>query len=83
MAVFLWLSALLALRFRTNRTKKAKPSTHRVLDALISTLKTDSDPDARIAAVKGLSELDLEESVEHMKHGRYRLYPHLCATNRP
>jgi len=68
-AVFLWLSALLASRFRTNRTKKAKPARDRVLDALISTLKTDSDPNARIAAVKGLSELDLEESVEHMKHG--------------
>jgi HEAT repeat protein len=68
-AVFLWLSALLALRFRTNRTKKAKPARDKVLDALISTLKTDSDPNARIAAVKGLSELDLEESVEHMKHG--------------
>ena len=68
-AVFLWLSALLASRFRTNRTKKAKPARDKVLDALISTLKTDSDPNARIAAVKGLSELDLEESVEHMKHG--------------
>jgi hypothetical protein len=68
-AVFLWLSAQLALRFRTNCTKKAKPVRDKVLDALISTLKTDSDPNARIAAVKGLSELDLEESVEHMKHG--------------
>ncbi len=65
-ALFLWLSALLASHFRT---KKAKPSTHKVLDALISTLKTDSDPNARIAAVKGLSELDLEESAEHMQHG--------------
>ena len=69
LAVFLWLSALLASHFRISRTKKAKSSTHRVLDALIFTLKTDSDPDARIAAVKGLSELDLEESAEHMQHG--------------
>ena len=68
-AVFLWLSALLASYFRRSRMNKAKPSTHRVLDALISTLKTDSDPDARIAAVKGLSELNLEESAEHMQHG--------------
>ena len=68
-AVFLWLSALLASHFRRSRMNKAKPSTHRVLDALVSTLKTDSDPDARIAAVKGLSELDLEESAEHMQHG--------------
>lgn len=67
-AVFLWLSALFALRISTNHTKKVKPSTQKVLDALISTLKTDPDPDARIAAVKGLSELDLEESVEHMRH---------------
>jgi HEAT repeats len=67
-AVFLWLSALLASHFRPNRTKKAKPSTQKVLDALIFTLKTDSDPNARIAAVKGLSELDLEESAEHMQH---------------
>jgi HEAT repeats len=64
-AVFLWLSALLALRFRP---RKAKPATHKVLDALITTLKMDSNPDARIAAVRGLSELDLEESAEHMKH---------------
>ena len=68
-AVFLWLSALLASYFRSSHMNKAKPSTHRVIDALISTLKTDSDPDARIAAVKGLSELDLEESAEHMQHG--------------
>jgi len=69
LALFVWLSALFALRIRTNRTKNAGPSTQKVLDALISTLKTDSDPDARIAAVKGLSELDLEESSEHMQHG--------------
>jgi len=67
-SVFLWLPALLASYFRTNRIKKAKPSTQKVLDALIFTLKTDSDPNARIAAVKGLSELDLEESAEHMQH---------------
>jgi HEAT repeats len=65
-AVFLWLSALLAFRFRT---KKAKPAPYKdVRAALISTLQTDSDPNARLAAVKGLSELDLEESAEHMKH---------------
>ena len=63
--VFLLLSALLAFRLRSI---KAKPATHKVLDALISTLKMDSDPNARIAAVRGLSELDLEESAEHMKH---------------
>jgi len=67
-AIFLWLSALLASYFRRSRMNKAEPSRHRVLDALISTLKTDPDPDARIAAVKGLSELDLEESAEHMQH---------------
>ena len=37
-AVFLWLSALLASRFRSSRMNKAKPSTHKVIDALISTL---------------------------------------------
>lgn len=64
-AVFLWLSALLAFRFQS---KKGKPTRDKVLDALISTLRTSSDPDVRLAAVKGLSELDLEESAEHMKH---------------
>ena len=64
-AVFLLLSALLTLRIRTMR---AKPTQDKVLDALISTLRTSSDPNARLAAVKGLSELDLEESAEHMKH---------------
>jgi len=68
-AVFLWLSALFALRIRTNHTKKAKPARDKVLDALISTLQQKSnDPDARLAAVKGLAELDLEESAEHMHH---------------
>lgn len=61
-AAFLWLSALLASRFRT---KKAPP---KVRTALISTLRTDSDPKVRIAAAKGLAELDLEESIEHLKH---------------
>jgi HEAT repeats len=65
-AVFLLLSALLALRIRT---MKAKPTRDKVLDALISTIRTSSDPNARLAAVKGLSELDLEESAEHIKHG--------------
>ena len=65
-AVFLLLSALLSLRFRT---MKAKPARDKVLDALISTLQQKSnDPDARLAAVKGLAELDLEESAEHMHH---------------
>ena len=64
-AVFIWLSALLASRFRT--TKKAKPAQHKVRDALISALR-DEDPKVRYAAAKGLAELDLEESVEHYKH---------------
>jgi hypothetical protein len=65
-AIFIWLSTLLALRFNT---KKAKSAPHdKVLDALIFTLRTSPDPDARLAAVRGLSELDLEESVEHKKH---------------
>ncbi len=65
-AVFLWLSALLAYRFRT---KKVKPAPHKeVRAALIYTLQTDSDPNVRLAAAKGLAELDLEESTEHMKH---------------
>jgi hypothetical protein len=64
-AVFLWLSALLALRFRT---KKAKPAPHKVRAALISALRTDKDPNVRYAAAKGLAELDLEESTEHIKH---------------
>jgi len=68
LAVFVWLSALFALRIRTNRTKKARPARDKVLDALISTLQTSPDPDARLAAVKGLAELDLEESSEHMQH---------------
>jgi len=67
-AVFLWLSALFALRIRTNHTKKAEPARDKVLDALISTLKTSPYPNARLAAVKGLAELDLEESAEHMQH---------------
>jgi HEAT repeat protein len=66
--VFLWLSALLAFRFRTYRTKNAKPARDKVLDALISTLQTSPDSNARLAAVKGLAELDLEESAEHMQH---------------
>jgi plasmid stability protein len=65
-AVFLLLSALLAYRFRT---KKAKPSPHEnVRAALISTLQTDPNPQVRLTAAKGLAELDLEESAEHMKH---------------
>jgi hypothetical protein len=66
-AVFIWLSTLLALR---SRPKKVKPTQHdKVLSALISTLlDPSSDPNARLAAVKGLSELDLEESAGHIKH---------------
>ncbi len=65
-AVFIWLSTLLALR---SHPKKAKPTQHdKVLSALIFTLRTSPYPNARLAAVKGLSELDLEESAEHMKH---------------
>ena len=65
-AVFIWLSTSLALRMRP---KKAKPPQYdKVLQALISTIRTSPDPNARLAAVKGLSELDLEESAEHMKH---------------
>ena len=66
-AVFIWLSTSITLRFSSSR--KSKP-THKetVLGALISTLRTSPDPEARLAAVKGLSELDLEESAEHMKH---------------
>jgi HEAT repeat protein len=67
-AVFIWLSALFALRIRTYRTKKAEPAQDEVLDALIFTLQTSPYPNARLAAVKGLSELDLEESAEHMQH---------------
>ena len=66
-AVFLWLSALLALRFSTN-TKKAKPSQHKVRAALISSLQTDPDPNVRRAAAKGLSELDVEETDKHLRH---------------
>ena len=66
-AVFIWLSTLLALR---TRPKKVEPTQHdKVLAALISTLlDPSSDPNARLAAVKGLSELDLEESAGHIKH---------------
>ncbi len=67
-AVFLWLSALFASRIRTNRIKKEKPARDNILNALISTIQESDDPNARLAAVKGLSELDLEESTEHMKH---------------
>jgi HEAT repeats len=65
-AIFIWLSSLLALRFRPKRVKPTQDD--KVLAALISTLQTSPDPNARLAAVKGLSELDLEESAEHMKH---------------
>jgi HEAT repeats len=66
-AVFIWLSTQFALR---TRPKKVKPTQHdKVLAALISTiLDRSSDPNARLAAVKGLSELDLEESAGHIKH---------------
>ncbi len=64
-AVFLWLSALLASRFRT---KKAVPTSHKARAALISTLQTDSNPNVRSEAAKGLAELDLEESIEHLEH---------------
>jgi HEAT repeats len=65
-AVFIWLSTSLALRMRP---KKAKPTKYdKVLQALISTIRSSPDPNVRLAAVKGLSELDLEESAEHMKH---------------
>jgi len=66
-AVFIWLSTSLALRFSSS--KKAKLAQHdEVLEALIATIQTNPDPNARLAAVKGLSELDLEESAEHMGH---------------
>ena len=65
-AVFFWLSTLLAFRFRT---KSAKPALYEdVRDALISTLQSDSDPNVRLAAARGLAELDLEESAEHIQH---------------
>jgi uncharacterized membrane protein len=66
-AVFIWLCTSLTLRFGSPR--KPKPA-HRdeVLEALIATIRTNPDPEARLAAVKGLSELDLEESAEHMRH---------------
>ena len=65
-AVFIWLSTQFALR---TRPKKVEPTQHdKVLAALISTLDPSSDPNARLAAVKGLSELDLEESAGHIKH---------------
>src|SRR5579859_4418743 len=51
-AVFLLLSALLALRFRT---KKAVPTSPKVRAALISTLQRDSDPRVRSAAAEGLA----------------------------
>jgi len=65
-AVFLWLSALLASSFSSQKTKHT--ASDKVLVALISTIQTSPDPDARLAAVKGLAELDLEESTEHMQH---------------
>ena len=64
-AVFLWLSALLASRFRT---KNASPTSPKVRAALISTVQGDPDPRVRSAAVEGLAELDLEESIEHLEH---------------
>ena len=67
-AVFLWLSALCALRIRTHRNKNAKSARDNILEALISTIQESDDANTRLAAVKGLSELDLEESTEHMRH---------------
>ena len=66
-AVFIWLSTSLTLRFSSSRKPK---SAHRdgVLEALIATIRTSPDPEELLAAVKGLSELDLEESAEHMRH---------------
>ncbi len=64
--VFIWLSTLLALRFRPRKAKSGRLD--KVLETLIFTLRTSPDPNARLAAVKGLSELDLEKSAEHMRH---------------
>ncbi len=65
-AVFIGMATLLASRMRP---KKVKATRHdKVLQALITTIRTSPDAEARLAAVKGLSELDLEESAEHMRH---------------
>ena len=66
-AVFIWLSTSLAIRFSSSRKTKTA-QVDGVLEALIATTRTNPDPDARLAAVKGLSDLDLEESAEHIKH---------------
>jgi len=66
-AAFIWLSTSLAIRFSSSR--KTNPAqVDEVLEVLIATTRTNPDPDARLAAVKGLSDLDLEESAEHIKH---------------
>jgi hypothetical protein len=66
-AVFILLSALLALRLRTKKAVPPPPS-HKVRDALIFSLQTDSNPSVRSAAAEGLADLDLEESTEHLEH---------------
>ena len=65
-AVFIWMSTLLAIQMPKIKAQPARQD--RVLEALIFTIRTSPYPNARLAAVKGLSELDLEESVEHTRH---------------
>jgi hypothetical protein len=63
--VFLLLCALLASR---SCTKKTSPTSPKVRAVLISTVQGDPDPLVRSAAARGLAELDLEESTEHLEH---------------
>ncbi len=63
-AVFIWLSVLLALRFRTS------PTSLKVLKALVFTLQHDPNPGVRSKAAVGLAELELEKSFDHHEHGK-------------